>query len=132
MQYDLKIKTQTTMKLKILFLALLLTTITLNAQNKSHKHFNTKKIYCYVESEDENGKIQGVWMKYRTSKFFTAMEKDELISYQKKMKSKGLDVNTIGYIDQKTVEAHKEYKKILKKEKRQKRIEKQKAKHKMP
>ena len=55
-------------------------------------------------------------MKYRKSEFFSAMEKDELISYQKKMKSKGFDVNTIGHIDQKTIDAHKEYKKILKKE----------------
>lgn len=44
-------------------------------------------------------------------KIFSELEKDELISYQKKMKSKGLDNNTIGYIDKKTVEAHKEYKK---------------------
>lgn len=120
------------MKLKILSLVLFLTAITLNAQNKSHKHFNTKKIYCYVESEDENGNIQGIWVKYKTSKFFSAMEKDELIIYQKKMKSKGFDVNTIGHIDQKTINAHKEYKKIFKKEKRQKRREQRKAKRKTP
>lgn len=71
-------------------------------------------------------------MKYRKSEFFSAMEKDELISYQKKMKSKGFDVNTIGHIDQKTIDAHKEYKKILKKEKRQKCREQRKAKRKIP
>ncbi len=120
------------MKLKIISLALLLTTITLNAQNKSHKHFNTKKMICYVTSTDKDGLVRGVWVESTIAKFFSAMEKDELINYQKKMKSKGLDVNTIGYIDQKTIEAHKEYKKVLKKEKRQKRREQRRAKRKTP
>lgn len=119
------------MKAQILLLTLLMAIPSVQAQDFFKKQNEGKKIVvCYISSVDEHGVEQGIWAEQKTAEFFCAMEKDEVVIYQKLMKEKVFEVNTVGYIDKKTIEAHAEFQKILKKENRKKRRQQRSTKRK--
>tara|TARA_Y100000385_G_C13074522_1_gene630753 strand:+ start:747 stop:1274 length:528 start_codon:yes stop_codon:yes gene_type:complete len=78
-----------------------------------------------LTNHDKNNNVKWIIAKPKTKQFFSSLEKEEVIKYQKHLNKNGYKVNTIGYIDKKTISAHEKYE-------RKKRREKRKAKHKMP
>ena len=121
-------------KIQILIFIIVSGTININAQKSSRKFSGdkSKEIVCispsdlgFIITHDKNNNVKWIIAKPKTKQFFSSLEKEEVIKYQKHLNKNGYKVNTIGYIDKKTISAHKKYE-------RKKRREKRKAKRKTP
>ncbi len=124
------------MKTQILLLTFLMAIPDVQAQDLSLSlPKNPSPGWCYIKCQclEKGKKIEGTyeWIKVRCDEIDKIGKNEaDIIEYQEKLQKLEFNVDINGCLDQKTIEAHTEYQKILKKENRKKRRQQRRAKRK--